>query len=230
MRLLGFTRRRGAGNPVPALAALCTVLVLGLGATDARADVTVRTLEEALDAGRFQSFGFQGSVGEVEVVGGDGDMLRATVELLCNREGDEACRRAAEEVDLRVRRRGDRVQLKIEDWPKLHNKRMSLRARLEVPRRLAVEVDMGVGEVTVRGTASHVEVDLGVGEIVIEVPEAAVRSIELDVGVGEAVLRTGERTIDGSGFVGSHLSWRDGPGRARIEADSGVGEIEVRLR
>jgi hypothetical protein len=224
--------RNTPGSPVTAFAyALALVaLALPLIPTPAAADVTVRTLEHEADAGSHESVGFEGSVGEVTVVGVAGDTIRVEVEIRCERERDDACRRAAEDVDLRVRQRGGRIQLDIEDWPKLPNKRISLRARLEVPRRMALEVGMGVGEISVEGTESDVEVDVGVGEVSVTMRERDVRHIELDTGVGEALLRTGDRTIDRQGFVGSHLTWRDGPGDAQVEVDAGVGEIEVTLR
>lgn len=213
--------------------AFALALVLGLAplaAPSAHASETVRTIGHELAAGTYERLGFEGTVGEVALVGVAGDTVRIDLEIRCERKRDDACRRAAERVNLRLRERGGRIELEVDDWPKLHNKRISMFARLEVPRHLAVEIGMGVGEVEVEGTESDVEIDLGVGEIRVEMREAFVRSIELDTGVGEALLRTGERTIDGSGFVGSHLSWRDGPGDARIEIDTGVGEIEVTLR
>ena len=206
------------------------ILVLLAAAGPGFADSTVRTLEETLDVTGRRSVGFDGTVGEVKVVGVDGDSARATVHLRCEREGDDTCREAAEKVDLRVRLRGDRVQFDIEDWPKLHNKRISFEARLEVPRHLALEIDMGVGEIDVRGMEDDVEIDVGVGEITVEAREAVVGHVELDTGVGEARVHVGDRTIDGSGFVGSHLTWKNGPGDARIEVDSGVGEIDVTLK
>jgi hypothetical protein len=52
----------------------------------------------------------------------------------------------------------------------------------------------------------------------------------MDTGVGEVTLEVGGRTVEGSGFVGGHLSWRHGPGDGHIEIDTGVGEIRVVLR
>ena len=224
--------RKISGNPDTAFAFALALLALALPLipAPAAADETVRTLEHEAEAGSHESVGFEGSVGEVTVVGVSGETVRVEVEIRFERERDNACRRAAEDVDLRMRLRGDRIDFEIEDWPKLPNKRISFRARVEVPRRMALEIGMGVGEISVEGMESDVEVDVGVGEVSVEMNERHVRHIELDTGVGEALLRTGDRTIDGQGFVGSHLTWRDGPGDARVEVDAGVGEIEVTLR
>jgi hypothetical protein len=211
---------------------LAAVLALAAGlfaSGAARADVTVRTLTRDLPAAGVGSVAFHGQVGEVQVVGTSGDTIEIEVELECDKGNDRKCRDSAEKVDLEVRRSGDRVKVEVEDWPKIGG-RLSIRARLEVPKHLAIEVDMGVGEVSIEGIEADVEVDTGVGEVTIEGPEAAFRSVNLDAGVGEVELELGGRTVEGSGFVGGHLSWRDGPGEAHIEVDSGVGEIRVILR
>lgn len=212
--------------------ALGSALVWSLAwaATAARADATVRTLNQELPAASVTLVVFHGQVGELQVTGTSGDAVRLEVVLRCERERDESCRKAAEKVDLEARQRGDRLLFELEDWPRIKGGGLSIRARLEVPRDRAVEVDMGVGEVTVSGVEADVEVDVGVGEVTVEGPEAAFGSVNLDAGVGEAELELGGRTVEGSGFVGGHLSWRDGPGRAHIEVDVGVGEIRVVLR
>lgn len=217
----------------PEVLALASTLTLGAILSfpvSARADVTVRTLNQDLVAGSVESVGFHGPVGELQVVGVDGGSVRAEVALRCDRDRDTRCREAAERVDLRVRRTGDRIELEVDDWPKLGGRGLSVRARLEVPRGLAVEIDMGVGEVSVEGMGSDVEVDVGVGEVSVEMAESAVGSVNLDSGVGEVTLRIGGRTIDGTGFVGGALSWKDGPGDGHVEVDTGVGEIRVTLQ
>lgn len=214
-----------ARSLLPAIAVAVT-----LAALPAHADVTVRRIDQDLDTAGARSVGFHADVGELHVVATSGSSVRARIELLCERENDTRCRGAAQDVKLRIRHRGDRLQLAVDDWPKLPNKRITLRARIEVPRDLDLEIDMGVGEITVRGMERDVEVDVGVGEVSIEMAEAAVREVHLDTGVGEVEMQVGGRTIDGTGFVSSHLTWRHGPGSARVEVDAGVGEIAVILQ
>ncbi|HUP42870.1 MAG TPA: hypothetical protein VM599_06630, partial [Thermoanaerobaculia bacterium] len=126
--------------PTPTLTrALAWALALAaLAPAVARADVTVRTLNQDTPAADLVSVGFRGQVGEVQVVGTSGGSIKLEVALLCDRERDRACREAAARVDLRARRSGDRLQLAIEDWPKLRGGGLSIRARLELPKRLAV--------------------------------------------------------------------------------------------
>lgn len=205
------------------------LFALALSPAAARADVTVRTLTKDLPAGEAHSVGFHAPVGELQVVATDGGSIRIDVALRCEHDGSSRCRNAAEDVRLRTRETGDRVQLDVDDWPKLASHGLSVRARLEVPRGRSVEIDMGVGEVSIDGVDADVEVDVGVGEVSIEIPEATVRSVHLNSGVGEVTLEVGGRTIDGTGFVGGALSWKEGAGSAHVEVDTGVGEIHVTL-
>lgn len=224
-------RRRRRPNPPLALPTALFLTCAGalLAPAAARAETTVRTLTQDLPAAGVHSVGFHGQVGEVRVIGTSGDTIEIEVELQCDEGDDRKCRNSAEKVDLEVRRSGDRLKIEVEDWPKIGGW-LSILARIEVPKHLAVEIDIGVGEVSVEGIEADIEVDTGVGEVTVEAPESAFRSVNLDTGVGEAELELGGRTVEGSGFVGGHLSWRDGPGEAHIEVDSGVGEIRVVLR
>jgi len=61
-------------------------------------------------------------------------------------------------------------------------------------------------------------------------PEARVASVRLDAGVGDATLRTSRGEQEGSGFIGHKVAWKEGPGKAAVKVDCGVGDAEVVLR
>lgn len=221
-------------RPIRAIRALTMIaLLLCVGvlvARPARADhdVRVRTIEQDLSATDVRGVLFHGSVGEVKVEGTDGDSVHLRIVFKCNHD-NARCRSAAEDVDLEVGHHDGELKLKLEDWPKIGDRGLSVEAFLEIPRDRSVEIDWGVGEIDVRRMESNVEIDLGVGEIDVDGTEATVRSVSMDTGVGEAELRVGDRRIDGHGFIGQSLDWSGGPGQAHIEIDNGVGEITVRL-
>jgi hypothetical protein len=75
------------------------------------------------------------------------------------------------------------------------------------------------------------EVDLGVGEVTLDMEAEAVDSVYLDAGIGETELLVPDGWIhaERSFLVGSETSWRRGPGDAQVHVDVGVGEIVVRL-
>ena len=212
----------------PLLQSIAAIAILGF-MVSAYGDTTVRTIQKDLPAEESEWLFIDLPIGELEVRGIDSDEIRLSLKIRCEDRGSSKCRRAAEDIELDVDRHSDGIEIGLDKWPKFRNKGMSLDGYLELPRELVLEVDIGVGEVNVSGMEDDVEIDLGVGEASIEMDESGVRSVSLDAGVGEATLRVGGRTIEGSGFIGHGLDWRDGPGRAHIEVDCGVGSVEVYL-
>jgi hypothetical protein len=193
------------------------------------ADTTVRTLTKELSAEDIEWVFIDLPIGSLEVKGTSGSTVQLHLKVKCEDRDNNKCRHAAEEIELDVNQHSDGIEIGIDHWPKLRNKGMSLDGLLEVPRQLVLEVELGVGEVAVSGMKDDIEIDCGVGEVSVEMEESDVRSVNLDAGVGEATLRVGGRTIEGSGFIGHGLDWRDGPGKAYIEIDCGVGSIDVYL-
>ena len=193
------------------------------------ADTTVRTLTKEISAEDVEWIFIDLPIGELEVKGTSGSTVQLHLKVKCEDRDSKKCRRAAEDLDLDVDQYSDGIEIGIDYWPKFRNKGMSLECLLETPRHLVLEVELGVGEVDVYGMEDDIEIDVGVGEVSVEIDESAVRSVSLDAGVGDASLRVGGRTIEGSGFIGHGLDWRDGPGKAFIEIDCGVGSINVHL-
>ncbi|UCE19112.1 MAG: hypothetical protein JSV84_01840 [Gemmatimonadota bacterium] len=193
------------------------------------ADTTVRTLTKELSVEEAEWVFIELPIGELEVKGSGGNVLSFHLKVKCEDRDSDKCRRAAEDIELEVDQHSDGIEIGIDHWPKFRNKGMSLEGFLEVPRQLVLEIDMGVGEVDISGMEDDIEIDIGVGEVSIEMNESEVRSVSLDAGVGDATLRVGGRTIEGSGFIGHGLDWREGSGKAYIEIDCGVGSIDVYL-
>ena len=212
----------------PLLWSIAAIAILGI-MVSAHAEATVRTIQKDLPAEESKWLFIELPIGDLKVIGIDGDEIRLSLKIQCEDRGRSKCRRAAEDIELDVDQHSDGIEIGIDRWPKFRNKGMSLDGYLEVPRQLVLEIDIGVGEVNVSGMEDDVEIDIGVGEASIEMDESVVRSVSLDAGVGEAILRVGGRTIEGSGFIGHGLDWRDGPGRAHIEVDCGVGSVDVYL-
>jgi hypothetical protein len=188
-----------------------------------------RTLEQDYSTADVDEVYLDISVAEIEIRGVSGDRLRAQVEIECSAWRGERCRRQAEDIELNSRVRNDELILELEGYPK-NSKGLSVDILIEMPRDLRLSVDMGVGELAVEDLESDIVVDLGVGELDIEGHRAHYREVDLESGVGEVELRVDGDRYQGSGFISQDLRWDDGPGRSRIRADCGVGEIQVRLR
>lgn len=216
---------------LPALL-LCALTIPGAPALADR-DVVVRDESVALPLQGARSLKIDVPVGEVHVDATDGDQVETRLVVQCNQRS-QRCRDRAAGVHLVSKRSDDGLALEISEYGRdghhgFHHPDLEL--RLSVPSSLALEIDMGVGELEVEGMEGDVSVDLGVGETRIVMPESAVRSVSIDVGVGEAHLSPPQPETHRQGFLflGNEVDWKEGAGRARISVDVGVGEASVRL-
>ena len=222
-------------QPLRTAAALLLLTAAPAVVPAARADDDVVVRDETA------SFALEGArrldidvpVGEVHVTAGSTSQVQAHFKLRCD-EDSRRCRDQAADLRLKPERDGEALRLVIDGYERrkkggMHHPEVEL--RLVLPASLAVNVEMGVGELDLRGVEGDVSVELGVGEARVEIPEAAVRSVSMDVGVGEAELRPRSEGQRKSGFLflGNEVSWREGSGRSRVTIEVGVGEANVQL-
>ena len=195
----------------------------------ASADDTVRTLNEQIEAANLDGLDLEFPVGELVVEAWDRPQVQVEVRLECGRHRD-ACREAAKAVKLESSTRGRELELELEGWPKHSSKGLEANVRIRAPRQLALDAELGVGDLRIQGMENHVRAELGVGDVSLDLPESAVATVSLEAGVGDTSLSTGEKKYTGSGFVGKELHWKKGAGRADVRAECGVGDVKVALR
>jgi hypothetical protein len=141
------------------------------------------------------------------------------------------CAAAAKAVRLVYRVAGDTLRIEVKDWPRFTGgKGLQVVARVSVPRDLPLVANLGVGELRIKGLEADLDGDLGVGELRVELPRSAVRQVHLDTGIGEATLLAGGSRFSHGGLIARSVDWNDGPGKARVNLDCGVGEIDVTLK
>jgi len=125
-----------------------------------------------------------------------------------------------EDVKVRFQVSGERAELKITDCP-----RNNFRATIEVPKSSALYVRMFAGELTVRDITGDKDVILHFGQLTMDIgkPEdyarvsASVNSGELDVSPFNVSKGGLFRSFDQSG-----------PGKYRVYAHVGAGQLELR--
>jgi hypothetical protein len=208
---------------------LLVLAALALPAVARGGEDTVRELTRNLSATGAERVSVEAPVGEFRIEGAATSTISAAIDVRCRRPVEAGCRRKAEAIELVTGHRGELATVAVRGWPKHGNDGLSLRLRVTMPRDVAVEGEFGVGELVVVGLEAGARLELGVGEIDVEVPADSVRRASLEVGVGEASLVVGGRRIEGKGFIGRQIDWANGRGRHLVDAECGVGEIEVRL-
>ena len=168
-------------------------------------------------------------VGQLKVVPGDGSTVRFDLKVRCKSGSDEHCEEMANRLILDSDDSGGTLHLKLHKYPQWNNHGMEVIGQLTVPRALAVDIEMGVGELDVDGLEGDLDVELGVGEADIHASRAQASHVSVDTGIGDAEIRGGGSGTHSRGFIGSHAVWTDGDGRSAVRLHVGVGDATVRL-
>ncbi len=192
-------------------------------------DEVVRSFRQQIPVGDAREISLDFPVGEVTVEARDDSQVGVHLQLAC-KHGRSRCVKAAEAVRLVYNTSGNRVHVQVKNWPKFRGGNLHVIARIEVPRNLPLRAELGVGELNIEGTTADLTVDLGIGEANITLPKEAIGSIGVDTGIGEAGINANGRRYESAGLMTRTLRWNEGTGRAEVNANCGIGEIDVTLR
>jgi len=222
------------------------LLVVGAMAANAAGP---RTLTQTLSADSVEKIKLDSGVGDVEIIGRDGDSaVIIDVVLIPRRGGFFSSKRQAErEVEaasLYANTDSNRLVLRIS--PESDDRRFEEHWTIAIPNHVFVKIDHDVGNIEIRGVEGGLDIDSGVGDVLVRVEGGDV-SIDLGVGtavvkgiaeaygsaegsggVGHARLSVGGEQISGEGFVSHSAVW-EGTGKGRIEVEVGVGDAVINL-
>lgn len=202
---------------------LISALVLSLAATTAMAE-DVKVLEKIIDIKSFNKLIIEVPVGEINVKVAKGSDISLVVEL----EPDEDWLGRSSDLsdaEISVRDDGSTLKLKV-DLEDDDDVQQSW--TVTMPAAMAVSLNLGVGSVEIDDLASDINVDLGVGEIDIGVDTSLFDSIKLDAGVGDTSIKGGKGRYERDQVLVTSSSQLHGSGKKALEANVGVGDIEVR--
>jgi len=204
------------------------------------ADSVTRTRMLATDP--VASIVVEAAVGAVRIEQGEGNAIEVRVTITPKRTtGPVGKLPDVSKLEMSATMRGDQLRLEVD------SKNIEERWVLRLPKKVfsAIEVKLGVGEVSITTSARRVEVDLGVGELKVEAPagaiavnlgtgDADIRSTRANAGTVEGTTGVGGLTVTGvDGTVERHMVGGSikgkGKGREPIEVKVGVGELKVTL-
>jgi hypothetical protein len=238
---------------LPLLAMTATLgfvaLLLALVLLVRPANAGARTLADSYDPGSARTLQLNVPFGKVRIEGVERGPVRVRVDVDCRNDHD--CDEFVDGLRLASKRRGETLEVKIEgskrngDWDLDvfdHGKHGSggrhrhgddsdlhVEVVLQVPRTLALDLNVGAGEVEIANLRRDVAIDMGAGELTLRLPEGAVRSIRVDVAIGEVAIHQGGRTREYARVIGGPVRWNDGKGSSEIEVNLGAGEVDVTL-
>ena len=205
-----------------------TVIIALLGAVAAESEI-VRTLEETLSLESKETLDLDLPMGELRVEGKADGPAEVTVEIECSK-WRRRCLRAAEDIEIAVRRGNQRLRVEIDGWPQWGTSGMSMNVLARVPQTSPLEVDLGIGQVVVTGLRSDLFIDVGIGKVEVDMDADFIRSVHLESGIGDSSMTlAGEAVGNKRSFLGDELRWSEGTGSARIKIDLGIGAIDVDL-
>lgn len=146
--------------------------------------------------------------GGIELIGRNDSMLRVSY----HPERDD--------VRVRIRSSGDRADIRLTGCP--HN---NFRVTIEVPKSSDLYVRMMAGELGVEGITGDKDVELHFGHLTMDIGQPAdIASVEASVNSGD--LEVSPFDISKGGLFRSFE--KTGPGKYRIRAHVGAGQLELR--
>ena len=209
-----------------------------------------KTLTRTIQAGAIETLDLSSGIGDVTITAREAiDEVAIEVVLTPRRGGIFSSKRQAERdveaASLEAAVKHESLKLRISPADD-DDRRFEEKWIIEIPSRLAIKLEHGVGDVVIRAARAGIELDSGVGEIDVEAAEG---DITIDLGVGNAVVRApaafyasaeaaggvgsarvtvrGEE-IEGGGFVSHAASW-SGDGSYRLDVSVGVGDAIIVL-
>jgi hypothetical protein len=150
--------------------------------------------------------------GDVRISGSDSNKISIYYE---GRHGDEVS-----DVVVRCRKTGNSAKLEISGGP-----RNDFQIRIEIPRETELQVRMPFGDLNIDQVRGGKDVELHAGQMTIGIGDPNDFSqIEASVYTGE--LNLSALGVDKGGLFRSYK--KDGPGKYRLYAHVGSGELDLR--
>lgn len=204
---------------------LVPIVALGLALPVCAQAATSKRLSYSIDSAAFTDVQLEMSVGEMEIEVYEGELIELDIEVEAQRRWFGLRQGDADDIELEQRDRGQTLYLGIDE----DNLEQTWHVRL--PAHLAVELNVGVGDVLIENFSNSLEAEMGVGAIEVQVTHSDYDEITATAGVGDAVLRGFGRGADNerSNLVGADAYFR-GEGEHSIRIEIGVGDAQVRAR
>ena len=205
-----------------------------------------RTLQGSIQRNGAETLSLDTAVGDVTITTSDGETIVARVVLTPRKTGIfssmKKSKRQVASATLEMQHDGKTISVRLAGFS--GDPRFEATWHLTIPVDLGLELDMGVGDLDVQGTAGPVDadigvgdatvrsnggnlsIDVGVGDIEVHAPATAYGTVECSSGVGEITLREGQRHMEGRGMIARDLTWK-GPGSGTMDLETGVGDVDV---
>lgn len=217
-----------------------------------------RMLDVNIPATSLNTVAITSGVSEVHITPSNDDVIHVHV-ILEQNSGDvlwflhwqsRATTQEIQAVQISQKQQGQRLMLALSMTRALDNDNIKQKWIVQVPARMALDMNMKVGEATIDGIAGGVQADMNVGELNMDVPRGAL-SANINVGhisittgtsqrgkillssnIGQASLYMNGKYIDNAGEhngLGRIISL-DGSGPDSMHLSVNIGEVDLRVQ
>ena len=184
-----------------------------------------KTISRTIDASLLASVEIQAGAAEMDIEFYDGDAIELEIELEAERRWFSFRRGSVDDIDLVERTNREDIYLSIKD------QKVQQRWRMKIPAKLALAMDVGVGDIELDDFSNSLEMDVGVGSVRVDIDDTDYAVIRVSVGVGDASIEGfGRDRVDNERSFVSADSYYHGDGVLEIDIEVGVGEVVVRSR
>ncbi|MFY8327914.1 hypothetical protein [Pseudoalteromonas sp. ZZD1] len=161
-------------------------------------------------------------VGSLEINTHDGNEIKISIELEDKNNGWFDNTDNLDELTLDSKQTASELTLSLDNDDVQQNWLVS------VPRSLAVNVDLGVGDIEINDFTNSADIEVGVGAVRIDSQSDDYKYINLDSGVGDTRISGLTGDAKTSRKMVSSESEYSGNGTHTIKIEVGVGDIKVK--
>ncbi len=181
-----------------------------------------KQINQVVDASTLESVKLEISVGELDIEVYDGEEIQLEIDIEAQRGWWPFRRRDVEHVELEMSGSGSDLYLGIDE------RNIGQHWRVMMPAKLALEIEVGVGDIHIEEFTNSLDMEVGVGSVRVEVADTDYRLVHATAGVGDATIRGFATRADNERNFISAESYYHGEGELEIEIEVGVGDVEVR--
>lgn len=184
-----------------------------------------KKISRTIDAAMLGSVEIEAAIAEMEIEFYDGDEIELEIELEADGNWMRWRRGDVDDIDLELRTTGDKVYLGIA------NQKVQQHWRVKMPAKLAIAIDVGVGDIELDDISNNLDMDVGVGSVRVDVDDTDYAMIRASAGVGDTAISgfSGKRVDNERTFMTSD-SYYYGDGTLEIDIEVGVGDVQIRSR
>ncbi|WMN59008.1 hypothetical protein NI389_12370 [Pseudoalteromonas xiamenensis] len=180
-----------------------------------------RSISKTFSQGSSHELAIEFPVGQLDIQTTEGENIEINVVLKPKTDDSWFSKNVElDTIEIESKQRGSELYLTID------NDEIQQEWSVKVPKSMALDIELGVGNVEVESLANSADIEVGVGKVRINSHEDDFRSIALESGVGKSHIKGFENNIEYTkNMVSSDMKYR-GQGKYTIKVEIGVGDAK----